>query len=436
MGIKNSIKRILYKSDLIYSTRWQIRNIKSVFAYAKMIGRINQKQKKADKPRIVFFLQFPETWNSLKTVYNAAYADGAEVLVLCTPKPKINALGFQGGLQEENEAYEYAVSNGLIAVNGYDSKKGACFDLKGYRPDYIFYTRPYNGEMPPAYSGKEVSKYCKVCHIDYGADSGVDVFDGEASINSDFLTNTYFKFLSSPRYIKPYTKKFALQMFLRCAHYETLGHPRFDLLTPPKQDQAEQTRIKTIAWLPRWKVDNSSNNYTSHFLDYIEAFLQYMNDHQELLLIIRPHPLMFLDIVNKGVMSEEELNVLVSRITSQKNVRLDREKDYLLTLNRADVLVAGYTALIAEYFVSSKPIILCNDLLKDVHPAMKEMYESLYLATYWHEVESSLQNLLHGTDSKAEDRKKAIASILPHNLGEIGTSIYHRVVDDYNQYHK
>ncbi len=125
MSLKSTLKNNLYKNNLIYSTRWQLKNLREIFAHAHKVKQLNREKKDYDKPRIIFYLQYPETWNSMKTVYEAAVEDGDECLILCVPKPCVNAQGYAGGLQDINEAYEFAKMQGLQAVNAYDGLRGA-----------------------------------------------------------------------------------------------------------------------------------------------------------------------------------------------------------------------------------------------------------------------------------------------------------------------
>ncbi len=285
--------------------------------------------------------------------------------------------------------------------------------------------------MPPEYSGKIVGEYSKVCQIDYGADTGIDILDGETSLNSDFMPHTYFKFLSSERFVELYKKKFTLQLLLGSVHYKCLGYPRFDLLKPLTVNEV-QSSIKTIAWLPRWKVDkDSQNNFSSHFMDYVYDILDFMNEHTEFNLIIRPHPLMFMDLLNKGVLSQESLEELKMNISERQNIVLDTDKDYLNTLNTADLLIADFSALIVEFFVSGKPIIYCNEIPTEVHSSMTDLYNSLYYRDNWQDIQNEILEIAQGNDAKRSDRMKVIERMVPENLGDIGKTIYECVKDDF-----
>ncbi len=178
-----------------------------------------------------------------------------------------------------------------------------------------------------------------------------------------------------------------------------LGYPRFDLIK--RSDKSGNA--KTFLWLPRWTT-NFDNNEKSTFLENKDVLIDYFKEHSELILIIRPHPLMFSHYIAMGIMSQTEVNDYKSLIASLPNVSLDESSSYMESFEKADCLIADYSAIDIEFLLTGRPIIY----LDNVNAMDKNISDALYVSDRPKMTVNYINKLIVGDDEKEELRNKAL----------------------------
>ncbi len=422
--LKNIIKKCIpktVKEELVFR--------KEINTYRKSLKKI-ESQEKSNNLKIVFILQFPETWNSLKTVYESAKKMGLNPLIVCVPKPKsTSTLIYETSEDGVNEAYEMLKKENVNAINT-KLEEGNWFNLREYNPDYVFYTRPYNTQYPDEYKSNAVCQYAKICYIPYGVTlNGGMIFNSVFKAN--FLLQTYVTFAQSKNLLKKIKNAYRWQYLLKYNKLEYLGFPRFDLLMKEHSYSKNLSKQNfTITWMPRWEFNTTiKGQKCSHFLVYYHEFIKFVKEHQELNFIIRPHPLMFKTLIEEKLKTQEEVEAIKREIESIDHLRIDTQKDYLPTLQKTDILIADNTSLLIEFFATGKPIIL-SDNAKGYLEDGKIMVSSLYQVEVWKDVESKLNDLINGNDDLYEKRRKAMEKIIPKQ-STAGENIINYIMKDY-----
>lgn len=337
--------------------------------------------------RVIFLVRYPWTWNSFKSVYEQAIKCNINATVICVPEIKDKNV-------HNNDSKDFLDKIGIPNYDAYQNDKW--LDIKTFNPDYVFYTYPYNSLYPESYRTNIISKYSKICYIPYGM-CLLENFVFHTVYNVDFMAECYLTFAPSNSEYLMLKNKYALQDFLHISKFIYLGYARYDLIYN-KMDSK-----KIIAWLPRWSFDDIKDQKKSHFLQYFDKFIELMEELKEYTLIIRPHPKMFSSILENKILTENELNDIIDKVDSMQNVFFDKEEDYMYLFNNADFLIADFTSLLAEYFVSGKPIIYCDDNSNFTDDAMK-LYEGFYCCNNWKDLNLYINNLINGNDYKKEIR--------------------------------
>ena len=398
------------------------------------LAALKQEHKKLSaKPAIAFVLQFPETWSGLVSLYQAAESDGCRTLILCVPKPYRNAdTEFRRNPDGINAAYDYLTEHHTPAVRA-DLEEG-WYDLKAFGPDYVFYTRPYNYQLPPEYQSSTVKDYARTCYIPYGYNvSGKKMLS--SSLNYAFTSFVDIIFHSSTFSAANADERFPYQKKNGDHRYVTLGCPRFDSL---KKAMTEYHRQEphgeglTITWLPRWLFADLPGQKKSHFLDYYGALKSYMAGHPEHRLILRPHPLMWESMVEAGVKTREEVDELRREIRETPNMILDEAADYMPSLFEADVLLADFTSLLAEFMVTGNPLIY-TDEADDFHEGVMTLLEGFYCETEWERIREILDRLADGQDPKRELRQALWHEVVKEEAGTVGPSMIRYIEEDYEK---
>lgn len=390
--------------------------------YEKHIKECKNQGDKTGKRTIVFLINFPESWNSVKSIYaEACGREDVAVKVVAVPRSVANIDDNRDISGLRNEAYEFFSQTGIPAIKA--NEKSEWFDLKSLNPDYVIYTRPYNQDYPFVYQSDNVCTFAKLCYIPYAYSM---LSNGILVMPEGFVLSTHRIFLANesrkneccmrfPNYIKENKKRF-----------QYLGFPRFDLYG--KDEERADDRPFTIAWLPRWTVDEGKNkNKGSHFLLYCKDFLEYAKKNPDVKVIIRPHPNMFPNYIEKGIMSEEEVDAFKKQCEAC-GVVIDRDKDYIKTIKTADVLVADYTSLIAEYFMTGKPIIYC-DTADGLNEEGTVICGNLYDADSFAAVEDYLEKIKNSKDEDFSKREGIIKKLLPAGCGNIGKTILDNILN-------
>lgn len=386
---------ILYKRAF-HLLRWCYRffllKIYLSFKVALLKKRVRKKFTAGKKINVIFLVQFPEMWNSEKTVFFELMRNELfNPLIVCVPKYTLLHDKWGYKFYKTNEAYQYFKSNGYEAIDS--SRDCEWVDLKSLCPDYIFIQRPYSDQLPKKYQFKSLFKFCLLCYIPYGVD-----------ISSDFHKNIVFNdnllkycslFFSDSDANKQY---FDEHKFTREQICFVTGHPRLDYFVN-RSCKKQKVFSKTILWLPRWYIGQNGNNESSFFKN-IEFLLDYLKENRDCKLIIRPHPLMFNYFINHNIWTKEDYHNFEKRIKIMGNVELDKENDYLISFETSDILISDYTSLLLEYFATGKPILYCGE-----NDAFNE-YGNKMAQTFY-----KMRNI--------DDLKKALDKLILENIDEL-----------------
>lgn len=421
MSVRSRIKK--YIPSIILGGLRQRRYYKRIYNYNKARKKISCKEPDLiHGPRVIFVLQFPEVWNSLRTIYEAAKEQGIYAKVLCIPK--IDEVSKENYNNRVNEALQYCIKNNIDYIDAV--KNRGWIELESYQPDYVFYARPYNSQYPAEYRSDVVCKFAKICYVPYAFDL-IEGLLGYVIYDPDFLIDTYISFAPSLISLNKFKDIYCLQNYLKINKYVFLGFPRFDLCIDTNKINQAKTRL---LWLPRWTADSDTNNRKSHFLQYVYEFIDFMYNNSNYELTIRPHPLMIGHLIESGMISEEEMNGIIKRIEQSSNISFDKEKDYFVELKRNDIIISDFSSLLIECLVADKPVIYC-DTADEFNEDAKLMDSAMYHANSWNEIRKTIWEINSGNDYLSELRKQVINQIVPNNSGDIGKQILNYVCDDY-----
>ncbi|NBH18330.1 hypothetical protein D3Z55_12890 [Clostridiaceae bacterium] len=388
----------------------------------KIKRRMKNKIKNNGKINVIFLVQFPEMWNTQKSIYDAMVKDKAfSVKILAIPKRQVNNLFYTTFDKKKNESYQFFKNIGFEVLNTYESGKWA--DIATLEPDYIFLQRPYESFLPKRYSMYTLSRYALLCYVPYGYEfvKGIHL---EIEYNMTMLDNIYMIFCENQDTYEYCCNKNRESLENGSKKVFNMGYPRFDLILQESPERKLQQR-KTVLWLPRWSIDETNDR--SYFFDYLECMLHYFEENAMHSLIIRPHPLMFQNFMDNGVISKDEVEQLKTRIQFVSNIKFDENTDYLDTFRQSDILVADFTSLLIEFFLMRKPILYCGSTI-NFNSVGKIMEEGIYSIPNKDSLISTLSDLLNEKDRKRDQYIAAAKKIAPvnKNIGnEIRMAILH-----------
>ena len=419
MNIRKSKLYRIYDSNKDRPLFRDIHKIRERMYLADNIARARKNYKKmcsvkrdADLPvNVVFLIQYLVNWGKSEQLYRIMEADERfNPVLLCIPYNLDES-------EDENETYEWFSTRGYNCINA-SLGNNKWYDLEGLSPEYVFYARPYNAAIPEVYSSHEVSAYAKVCSYIYGyllADEEI-----RNSLNRDFYDYCYTYYACSEddnRYYYSNTHS----SFQRSVFLGYPGLTRFAGLWEKNNTQGswttEHARFRAI-WTPRWSTDERVGG--SNFFKYKEDFLSLAERDKDIELMIRPHPLAFGNFIKTGEMTVQEVKEFKNLCETSENLTLDETYDYVETFWNTDILISDYSAIMAEFFATGKPMIYCEANSKfnqDYTESMKAIMEGTYIAYNFEDIRKYIVLLKSGVDPLKEKRSQIIEKLWGYKLG-------------------
>lgn len=432
MGSKSRIERFLPKetSDFYYLCK---ANLKIAYVSYKLSRyRKNHPKQNNDKMRIVFIVQRTEVFNSVRTIFSAAGEDPrCEVFLL--PLPQCTNRHFELLWDTYSKAVDFCKElNGGTVLETYNFKTKEYFDLEKLNPDYIFLNVPYTEQYPEVYRLEKLARLAKVCYVPYGysiLNEKKYEFICYGNYSSDFLAHVSYLFCDGGISYKYCKKNTILLEKIEEKHIYSFGYPRFD-----RKHIFSKHEKTTVLWLPRWTTQIQAEkwcNLGSSFFEYKNTFLDYFCMKQDVSLIIRPHPLAFDNYIQSGLMSEADVESFRIKIRTTRNIELDEKSSYEYSCEKADILIADFSSLIIEFFVTGKPIIYLGSQ-NDFSAELSYVTDTFFYASNWSQLKKCLEELCDGKDVFRMQREVAVKKFkLQHK--NVGENIKEQLVKDWFQ---
>ncbi len=372
------------------------------------------------KIKVGFILQMPEVWDKESPVYDLMkQQEQFETYLIVVPsydfnQEKLNAYG-----EERAFIYEKYPNDNMIEALDSDGK---VIDIKKYAFDYVFYQRPYDYYLPTELRSETLVTYTKVCYIPY-AYQGATVFTG-GNTNKDFFRNVYMAFLDSEEMRDNLIAVFKKNHREKLQKFLYVGYPVFDTYLNMK----ETNDSNGILWTPRWSFDPKLGG--SHFVDYKDSFLALRRNYPKNRIILRPHPLMFENVIKEGLMTSDEV-CAYQQLLEDNNIMLDSNKIMDETVKDSKVLITDFSSIIITYFMTGKPIIYCP-FETELNELYTNLMQGIYIANSWEEVDKYLAMIDSGEDVLYNTRRKIIDAKLKH-LGGGSKNVIEAIINDFTQ---
>lgn len=416
------VRKFKNKFDRLEKQISDLKNENNFLAREAVQNRIAVKILQGKKINIVFVCHRPAVWGSLENVCTALKNDDLfDVKIVAIPNKRElpdSALNHEEYISENAE--EFWKTYGCI--NGYDYETREWLDLRTLHPDYVFFQQPYNIDRSSYYKSFVVSKYAKLCYVHYASNfigSGIL----EESTPMDFVQNVSMFFTQNEiddKLIRGVLKKYGnnfTKTFLT-------GFPRYDGLEKYKDADSSLWNYPRsdnkfrIIWTPRW----CTNEGNCHFFDYKDKLLDYCAGHPEIDFIFRPHPQAFIGLNATGELPEKEAAIYKAEYDKHPNTKIDNSKEYLTTFYSSDCMITDISSIVAEYFLTGKPIIYCHkkDCFNDFS---RKLSEGFYWVRNWQELERTLQMLKSGDDPLKAKRQELIKSEFQISTAGAGNTI-------------
>lgn len=397
--------------------------VSAFFLFLKKIKKM--KKIKKEKIVVVFISQMSNLWTNVSRIYDLMIDDqNFDVYILSVPE-----------YRNENhfEAYNFhKQSNHKNNLNCFFD--GKYLDLKLLQPDYVFYDRPYSSYLPKQYRNNIVSRYAKTCYVPYGCEMMPSIYDTSLKVN--FFKDLYLFFADindSYEYIKKQEK---ISLALKLRRNELVGHPTFtDVMMSEKKSNVfwsdKSTKLKAI-WAPRWTDDIRLGG--SNFLKYKDKIISLFLENENMSLVFRPHPLTFSNYLEKKLITKKDLDEYLNIFNNSDDLFYDNRSEYFSTFWHSDVLIADISSIIPYYFLTGKPIILCDTGYIFDGEIMESISACSYIAHSFEDIENVIKDLHNNIDPLKEKRLKIRDELFYFdNILNIPSRIVNIIKSDYKK---
>lgn len=280
--------------------------------------------------------------------------------------------------------------------------------------DYVFYDRPYNQYLPKELKSYNVMKFTKVCLINYCT------CDWDEPLGyKNFARNIYLWFASSSVEKEKHDNEYQKKPYNRA--YD-VGYPIIERYS--KMTVSE--KANRILWTPRWSYDKKAGG--SHFLEYIKCFIKLKDDNPNITFTIRPHPLMFDNLISENLLTHEDV-ANIKKECKNKGINFDLNRNIENTLCETDILISDYSSILRLFLATGKPIIYCPCDIP-LNEEFLKFVDVMYVANNWSDITFFVKKLLSGDDCLYEQRKKCINDKLI-NKKNVVNSIADIIYNDY-----
>ena len=136
------------------------------------------------------------------------------------------------------------------------------------------------------------------------------------------------------------------------------GYIKMDRL-PECKKNVHQRKMIIIA--PHHTIMGWKSLDISNFLKYSDFFAQLPALYPDVDFVFRPHPLLFNNLLEKGIWTHRQIDDYIARIENSPNCRYDNKGDYLQLFEDSDAIIHDCGSYIGEYLFTEKP---CCYMLK------------------------------------------------------------------------
>ena len=275
--------------------------------------------------RVAFFFKLPEVWPSWQTVWEACQDDDridARLVLL----PFIH-----------DDPAQADRGRSFLVEHGFPFTDVTAYNLDDERPDVVFLQNPYDSTRPESGYGVDalVRRNIRIAYIPYGLEVGGGKANLDWQYNLNVQTNAWRVFVRSEKQRQMYGR----YCIAGTAHVVVSGHPRTDRLARAVDSPAAQAFTDAagerpiVLWCPHLTVGGEGWSTYDKYVDWLLAKFAATPD---LVLLIRPHPLLFGRMKVLGLLPPGGEAELREKLTASPNILLDTGEDYLPAFAASD----------------------------------------------------------------------------------------------------
>ena len=310
----------------------------------------------SERIRIVFLSFYIEAWDALADIYRKMLTDPRfEPIVVSIPRRLTGETDYSG----EERVSEFYDAQGIdhLRFDFADSTVGTA-KLRELAPDYVFLNYPWQRNYQPGYRAEVLSEFTKVCQVPYYSFALVNE-PGDDGVAPYLYTQRSHQ-LSSLIFTQDAAVVDAFAKTSRGnKHVHLTGSAKIDSLVANSVG-AKRDRY-TMVWAPH-------HSYSPHWLNFgtfasmHKDMLHFAETHQDIDIVMRPHPFMFGTLVEREVVNKAELDDWLFAFNALPNTSIETGGDFGHLFKSCDLLLTDGISFIGEYpLIAKKPAVFLEN---------------------------------------------------------------------------
>lgn len=329
---------------------------------------------RCSKIRCIFLVHSIETWDAHYDVYQAMLNDNRfEPFVVSINRRFGNSQDYIGEQRVSDELDLLTINH--IRIDMQDSFVGLNL-VRGLMPDIIFRQSQWDNLYPPAFSSNYLN-FAKLCVIPYGT-SIVATFENESPEKefSEFSYDTPYHQAAWRIYCETQLTYDYIKSFRHASDEKLVlsGYPKLDRLLserpewPIKRQAPTAAQPYRIIWAPHHTAQDQWLNFGVFHRVY-KDFLMFAKERQDIDFVLKPHPELFGSVINRGVMTQNEVNNFLTEWLMLPNCAYENNR-YGALFAASDLMVTDGISFIVEYPIFEKPLVFFDS---GVHAPLNEI---------------------------------------------------------------
>jgi hypothetical protein len=135
--------------------------------------------------------------------------------------------------------------------------------------------------------------------------------------------------------------------------------------------------------------------------------------------------------ISVGRITREEVDRYVECYEKSEQMHYDNGASYEKTFWNSDMLLTDVSSVIAEYFLTGKPVVYC-ETGSVPNQLLEEMMKVFYVVKTWEEAKEKVLALSQGIDPLKEERERKIEELMGSDFEHISQRFLEEIYQDYN----
>ena len=364
---------LVWSAPIAEAGRWMSQGLSRIRYSLRYRRQLRKVRNRVDKPiRVLFLVSEISKWKT-RTLFElmAASSDYDPVVGVGLDECEMRSTPAERRRLMESRMDWFRQRN-LASEPVFDVASGGPVDLRRLRPDVVFYQQPW--QIPKPHRPTRVSHFALTFYVPYCM---ADFGNLEAECLMPFFRQIFVYFVQSRSWTSLYR---VASRGVGCRFVAT-GHPIIDRFGSPEELSREgEYVIYAPHWTFRYPGRNDLYPYGT-FNGNGREILDYAKRHSEWRWVFKPHPLLRAALVERGLMSQPEVEAYYAEWEKLGTACYDADYPSLFVKSRAMITDSG--SFLVEYGATGRPLIHLKpyDSRVELLPPNRELFGSYYSAT-------------------------------------------------------